>query len=311
MTESRTTGTTACYIVGDWGTTNLRLFLLDSASKQCLDRRNGPGIANTNPDQIPKILAKLIKPWIGQNIEQILLCGMVGSTIGWLDAGYINCPLPLATLKDHLFRVPTHGIPTQIVPGIRCTSPTGTIDVMRGEETQLLGALQCQAHLNSGSHLLCLPGTHSKWVQISSGVVESFLTSLSGELYATLKRHSILVPNTENNLPDEAVFIQGIQRSIEQSSCDLLHLLFETRSRQITGEISAEQAADFLSGLIIGKDIQNAIKLFGSTHSQSQIHFIANKSLNHLYSLACEHCKIPCQTLDGDQLSLAGMQTLR
>ncbi|MGS2722664.1 2-dehydro-3-deoxygalactonokinase [Porticoccus sp. GXU_MW_L64] len=303
--------TTACYIVGDWGTTNLRLFLLDSVSGDCLAQVNGPGIGKTAQDRIPELLSKLVSPWLDRNIEQILLCGMVGSTIGWLDAGYIDCPLPLITLKDHLCPVPDTKIPTRIVPGIRCQSPTGAMDIMRGEETQLLGALRSEPQLNQGSHLLCLPGTHSKWVLLKEGVAESFLTSLSGELFATLKSHSILAPGANDSSPDEEYFVQGVQRSIEQSSCDLIHLLFETRSRQIAGKLPAQQAADFLSGLIIGRDIQNALGLFADTDPQQPIHFIANPALNRLYCLACEQISLSCQALNGDQLSLLGMQTLR
>ncbi|MCV6604038.1 MAG: 2-dehydro-3-deoxygalactonokinase [Porticoccaceae bacterium] len=302
---------TTCYIAGDWGTSNLRLFLVDKSTGACLAKTQGPGVAQLDKVQIPALLNELTGKWQQQySVSDMLLCGMVGSTIGWQDAGYADCPLALSDLADHLCDVDGATLPTRIVPGIRCHSPTGATDIMRGEETQLLGALQSQPELATGNQLLCLPGTHSKWVAINNGVVENFLTSLSGELFAILKNHSILARDAGSGTIDEATFLSGVQRSTSQSHCDLTHLLFETRSRQISGELPAALAGDFLSGLIIGRDIQNALKVFKAT-LENPIYFIANPSLNHLYDLACEQTGIACQTLDGDQLSLSGMQAVR
>ena len=222
-----------------------------------------PVSANWKKQQIPELLEQLITPWRQEfNIEQIILCGMVGSSIGWLDSGYVDCPLQLSGLANSLCEVPGQRIPTTIIPGIRCHSHTGAVDIMRGEETQILGALQKQPQLCQGQHLLCLPGTHSKWVALQDGVVENFLTSLSGELFAILKTHSILARGANGSSTDETQFITGVKRNLAEPECDLLHLLFETRSRQISGQMPSSASADFLSGLIIGRDIQSALRLF-------------------------------------------------
>lgn len=312
-----------CYIAGDWGTSNLRLYLIDSASGQCLAQRSGLGVSQLERSQIPELLAELTVDWQrSQTVEVMILCGMVGSTIGWHDASYADCPLTLTNLADNLYAVadtnlPTYGtdLPTYIVPGIRCTSPTGAKDIMRGEETQLLGALQSKPELAKGRHLLCLPGTHSKWAVLQDGLVENFLTSLSGELFAILKAHSILTRDDENADTDETQFLAGVKRGAENPNTDLLHLLFDTRSRQISGELPPTKSASFLSGLIIGRDIQSAMHLFGSQNSSSQnsisIYFVANPALNHLYCLACSCLGIEGYALNGDQLSRMGIHALR
>lgn len=305
----------ACYIAGDWGTSNLRLHLIDSQSGACLSHCNGPGVSRVNQHEIPLLLHRLIAEWCQQhNIEALILCGMIGSTMGWRDAGYMDCPLTLSKLSDGLCKVPSTEIPTYIVPGIRCTSPTGATDIMRGEETQLLGALQSQPHLTKGRHLLCLPGTHSKWAVLQDGLVESFLTSLSGELFAILKDHGILVRDAPNDSVDETAFLEGVERGANNPKCDLLHLLFDTRSRQINGDLAPKKAADFLSGLIIGRDIQSAVRLFnaqGDPHSNLDITFVATPALNDLYGLASGYLGISSRKLDGSKLSRLGLHALR
>lgn len=300
------------YIAGDWGTTNLRLSLVDSAEGHCIAKSGGPGIGAISSDVISDTLDSLTADWVRDyGVKQAVLCGMVGSNIGWVDAGYVDCPLPLEQLCSQFVDAFSKKLNVSIVPGIRCTNPIGAIDVMRGEETQLLGALSKDADLHQGKHLVCMPGTHSKWVFIQDGVVHSFTTSVSGELFSIIGEYSVLARGAEADYWSSQAFSAGVLRSAENQDVDLNHLLFETRSRQISGQLAKEDAQSFLSGLIIGRDIVGARRMFANVCSTFRaITFISNPRLNGLYQHACDRLSIKCKTLDGDHLTRAGIHVL-
>ncbi|MEQ9022448.1 MAG: 2-dehydro-3-deoxygalactonokinase [Pseudomonadales bacterium] len=299
------------YIAGDWGTSNLRLYLVDTISGQCAATKSGPGISQVNANEIPDLLARLCEPWLQQhNISYSIYCGMVGSTIGWADAGYLDCPLDLNSLANKLCSPPNANMRSQIIPGVRCNSPTGATDVMRGEETQILGAIQKSPELLFGKHLLCLPGTHNKWVALKDGVVESFITSVCGELFSSLTKHSVLTRGATTSEFDKQYFIDGVIRSSEQRRTDLIHLLFETRSRQLGGQLPQKASADFLSGLIIGRDLLGACDLYSQVRLNTSVKIIADSSLSDLYALAGDQLDIPTDCLDGQELSRMGIHSL-
>lgn len=299
------------YIAGDWGTSNLRLFLVDTLSGECAATKSGPGISQVTSGEIPDLLAGLCESWLQQyNISYSIYCGMVGSSIGWADAGYLDCPLDLGSLANNLCSPPNASIRSQIIPGVRCMSPTGATDVMRGEETQILGALQKSPELLSGSHLLCLPGTHNKWVALRNGIVESFITSVCGELFSCLTKHSVLARGAATSEFDKRYFIDGVIRSSEQRQTDLIHLLFETRSRQLDGQLPQKASADFLSGLIIGRDLLGACELYNQAELNTSVKIIADSGLSDLYALAGDQLDIPTDCLNGQELSRMGIHCL-
>ncbi len=300
------------YIAGDWGTTNLRLSLVDSIDGHCIAKSAGPGIGAISSDAIADMLDGMTEAWVHDyGVKRAVLCGMVGSNIGWTDAGYVDCPLPLEQLQRQFVETSSTNLQVSIVPGIRCRNPIGAVDIMRGEETQLLGALSKNPNLYEGNQLVCMPGTHSKWVFMQDSVVENFTTSVSGELFSILAKHSVLARGAEPDYLSSQAFSNGVLRSAENMHVDLNHLLFETRSRQIAGQLVKEDAQSFLSGLIIGRDIMGARRMFADVCPASDaITFISNPKLNGLYQHACDRLNITCETLDGDHLTRAGIHVL-
>jgi len=235
-------------VAGDWGTSRLRLFLCDDRGT-ILDRADGPGVPAVK-DQFPQIFESMVDP--GESRHGALpavLCGMVGSSIGWAQAPYIACPALPAKIIGGC--IPLRGGRVRIVPGMRCENRLRAPDFMRGEETQILGALALEPALRRGAHLLCLPGTHTKWVWLVEAIIEEFLTVPTGELYATLRDHSVLVGSDfrSQDVTGGGAFEEGLKRFGEFPQVPVLHRLFECRSRLLGGELAAAGAAAKETGL--------------------------------------------------------------
>ncbi|SNS68154.1 2-keto-3-deoxygalactonate kinase [Azospirillum sp. RU38E] len=295
---------TRLYIAGDWGTSNLRLYLNGPAGVQA--RVDGPGIA-TAGGKAGELLDELTRPWVTQHGSlPVLLAGMVGSSIGWVQTPYLECPAGAEALGSALLEV-RPGV--RIVPGLACVNPAGAPDVMRGEETQLIGLLALHPELRQGRHLICLPGTHAKWALVKDGVVETFQTALSGELFALLNGGSVLVPPPHRKAPtDAATFRQGAERGVASGGA-ILHRLFETRARQMRGQLDPALAGSFLSGLIIGADVAQAISLFPAYGGQraATVVLVGEPALTGLYAEALSLLAVPSRRLDGGDCVLAGL----
>jgi 2-dehydro-3-deoxygalactonokinase len=263
------------FVAGDWGTSHLRLFLCRQT--QLLDQCAGPGVAHFAPGpdapSFPATLAGLLAPWMREHgTLPIWLAGMVGSRNGWHETPYVAAPADVRALAAAVFHFESAGLAVAIAPGLRCTNPLGAPDLMRGEETQICGALATNPQLAQERQILVLPGTHTKWVLLEQGQIVTFQTTLSGELYGLLKDHSMLArAGTSASLSPEATaeatrrgFELGLARVRTVSEVPFTHLIFEARSRQISGDWSQPQALGFLSGLLICQDVQGALTLFGN-----------------------------------------------
>lgn len=312
----------AFYIAGDWGSTHLRLWLVDQATGTVHDHCMGPGISLLagNTADIATTFFQLTDTWRKQfAVQQALLCGVVGSNIGWQTVDYMSCPvsllndplLPQKVLKKVPQQMPQNHdqeINIQLVPGLNCLREDHIPDSMRGEETQLIGALLTDPALSQGEQLVCLPGTHSKWVWLNQGSVGEFITGLSGELFAVLEQHSVLLSQLDatdhNHCPDH--FALGIERT--ENGSNLIQLLFETRSRQLSGQLSASAARAFLSGLIIGSDIRGIMQRSNTQHSE--IAFIGKPALCNHYQSASQQLGYTGRIIDGEKLVLAGLHFL-
>lgn len=291
---------TPAFIGGDWGTSRLRLFLCDAAGG-VLAREDGPGVAEAGA-QAADIFAQQTAAWDAS--LPAILCGMVGSTIGWREAAYLSCPVAADGIAQGTLRFDNSGRRIVIVPGLSCTNAAGLFDVMRGEETQILGALRLQPELAGGRHLLCLPGTHAKWALVEDGKVIRFQTGLSGELFALVSAHSVLARGAGAVNGDHPAFAEGLATARAQTQAGLLHLLFSTRSRQLAGEIPKEEAASYLSGLIIGEDVAAALRLFAP---DGAVTLICTPELASLYGQALAAHGIASSTVTGDEAALSGL----
>jgi 2-dehydro-3-deoxygalactonokinase len=172
----------------DWGTSNRRAWWLGSQGQVLAEHSDDQGLLAAQ-GRFAESLQALLQagPALPPGCPT-LMAGMVGAATGWQEAPYMDAAQPLAQLAGHLQAVAAAGPRCFIVPGVCFSAPDGTVDVMRGEETQLLGALA----LGHGDGWYVLPGTHSKWVRLAGGRVADLATYMTGELFALLTQHGTL-----------------------------------------------------------------------------------------------------------------------
>jgi 2-dehydro-3-deoxygalactonokinase len=296
--------THAAFIAGDWGTSRLRLSLCESTGTM-LAAVDGPGIARL-AETPAATFARLVAPWdAAHGALPAFLCGMVGSSLGWQTVPYLPCPARCDALAASALRIMDAGRPVLLLPGLSCRNRQDAPDRMRGEETQIAGAQHLEPRLAEGRHLLCLPGTHSKWVLLADGRVQQFQTALTGELYDLLCRHSVLLGGALPT-PDAAGFERGVTAARADHQGGLLPQLFSTRSLQLAGELGKDQAAAYLSGLMIGHEILGMRRLFAAEW-ESAITLIGEPALTGLYAQALKAFGTTAQALDGEDASLAGL----
>jgi 2-dehydro-3-deoxygalactonokinase len=291
------------FIAGDWGTTQLRLFLLSDAG--ILDARTGRGTGSLERSPQDEFTA-LASEWLqNHRISHAVLCGMVGSRNGWQETAYVRCPASFGELRSAFGHVRLRDLEVSIVPGLSCVAPTGAPDVMRGEETQIFGALQLQPELARGRQVLALPGTHTKWAIVESGRVVQFQTAFTGELFALLRTQSTLLKAgaAGSNAPDQTAFQRGLEEAREGA---LLHRLFQVRSRQLIDGLTADQATSLLSGLLLGSDVDHAQRLL----NPERVMLICEPTLSNAYSRALQSRGIASQRLDGNECALAALRAL-
>jgi len=289
----------AAFIAGDWGTSRLRLYLCD-AGGSVLARGEGEGASV--PDCAGRFDAAVVAWDNAHGVLPAVLSGMVGSTIGWREVPYLKCPAQPSAIAAAALRFEAGGRGIAILPGLTCRGKTGAPDVMRGEETQILGALRLHPNLAKGRHIFCMPGTHAKWVAVTDGAVTRFQTALSGELFELLRRHSVLARDSGDVDAQNPAFMLGLD--FARQKADLLHLLFSVRSRVVTGEMAKADAASYLSGLVLGKDIATALALFSV---DGPVQLICTPALAALYGKALSAYDAKCAVIDGDRASLAGL----
>jgi 2-dehydro-3-deoxygalactonokinase len=245
----------AALIAIDWGTTSVRAYRLDA--RGCiLDEKSALlGVQNVEAGRFPEALRALLGGAGGDDLPMIA-CGMIGSRQGWIEAPYRECPAPLAAIATALTPVP--GTRLCIVPGLICRDAYGVPDVMRGEETQIVGALDGDASSPPTRRIVILPGTHSKWALIGAAGIETFATFMTGELYAVLREHSIVGRLASAvGRGDGGAFDRGVRASLREAAA-LPHDLFSARTLALTAELAPAAVGDYLSGLLLGAEIAAA-----------------------------------------------------
>jgi 2-dehydro-3-deoxygalactonokinase len=291
------------FIAGDWGTSNLTLALCD-ATGHALESVKGPGAAESR-GRFAAVFDELTARWVGGGRLPAVLCGMVGSAFGWREVPYLPCPADLNELADEPVAA-RDGV--RIVPGMRCTNPLGAPDVMRGEETQLLGAQALDASMSRGKQLVCMPGTHTKWVSLNGSVVQEFLTAPTGELFAMLCEHSVLVRDPATPvIHDAAAFERGLVESAKHPEVSLLHKLFQARSLRLDRQLSPQAAASWMSGLLVGTDVGGALPLLANHDVDAPIYVIGAPQLTASYAVAIAHRGRTAVQIVGARAALAGL----
>ncbi len=303
-TDDRPSRSGAVFIAGDWGTSNLRLALCGQDGK-ALDIRKGPGAAESRGRFADEFDA-LTADWRREHGPlPAVMCGMVGSAFGWREAPYLPCPEDLDALAGATIEA-RDGV--RVVAGMRCTNPLGAPDVMRGEETQLLGARCLRPALGEGRQLVCLPGTHTKWVSLHNGVVQEFLTAPTGEIFALLCDHGVLVRERATALEHRpAEFELGLTEAARHPEVPLLHRIFQARSLRLDKQLPAEGAASWMSGLLIGTDVGGALPLFSDLGGDIPVHLVGGHELVDRYANALARHGREIVRIDGEAASLAGL----
>jgi len=235
----------------DWGTSTFRAYLVAGDGTVIDERRSDDGILAVESGRFAEILDARVSDWLDADAGPALMAGMVGSRQGWIEVPYVPCPAGIAEIGAGLRPVEWgRGRQAWIAPGVSCRDDAGIPDVMRGEEVQVLGALDALA---SPPEWLCLPGTHSKWVRIANGRIDAVTTHMTGEWFAVAKAHTILRRLIEDGPLDELAFEAGVRRASTPGG--LLHHVFGVRALGLFGELAGRSAGSYLSGLLIGHEL--------------------------------------------------------
>ena len=243
----------------EWGTSSLRGALLDFQGKVLDERTFARGILSVAPGEFPAVFDNCFGDWMQPPGLLCLISGMAGSRQGWLEAPYCPCPADFSALARQVAWIEPRRI--AIVPGLSIEK-AGIPDVMRGEETQVFGALQT---LGLRTARLVLPGTHSKWVRVEKSCITDFSTFMTGEVFALLRQHSILAKSMPAaDAPfDLQAFVQGL--ALARQGKGLLQTAFSVRTLSLFDRLGANALTSYLSGLLIGEEIQIQSLLPGET----------------------------------------------
>jgi 2-dehydro-3-deoxygalactonokinase len=229
----------------DWGTSSFRAYLADASGAELDAIPEGKGALTLQAGEHEAYIAGRLEAWRARYPGlPVVASGMVGARQGWLEAPYVACPAGAAEIASATVMAPG-GV--RILPGMSCLDARGAPDVMRGEETQILGA--------GGDGVFVLPGTHSKWARVERGRIVTFSTYMTGEVFAVLKTHSVLGRMMTEPREGEG-FSLGLDaaRALEHPG-DLLHAAFMARTFGLFGAVASDQLAEYLSGLLIGAEI--------------------------------------------------------
>ena len=285
----------------DWGTSTFRLWLLDADGNVLAERRSDDGLQGIGGREgFPGIMESHLAETGTPDGLPVIVCGMAGSRQGWVEARYLDTPAPLDRVVESAVRVEGISRDVRILPGVAQRDPDHP-DVIRGEETQLLGAVA--SGIEDG--LFCMPGTHSKWVALKAGTLEAFATYMTGELFGLLARQSILAHaiNDTKVKPDDPDFISAVEAGMARPA-DIANRIFEIRPSQLLGFSAVGSGAARLSGALIGTEITGAKARFGRL---DHVHLIASGSLSSLYAKALEATGTTVDTLDADEVVRRGL----
>jgi len=277
-------------IAVDWGTTTFRAYRLAPAGSIVEKRSAELGILAVQGDKFAEALESQIGDWLDADSGPVVMSGMIGSRQGWKEAPYARCPAGAKEIAARMVEVRWgSSYSAWIVPGLSCRDTQGVPDVMRGEETQILGALD---DVLEHSARICLPGTHSKWVQLEGGRMTRFATHMTGEVFAVLKAHSILGRMMTAADFDPVAFQSGVLRAREPGG--LLHHLFGVRSRGLVGDLTDDDSAAYLSGVLIGHELAAIPRLTGA------VYLLGVPQLARLYAEALKTYGVDAGVLDPD-----------
>lgn len=286
------------WIAADWGTTNLRVWALSDTGEILIHRGSDRGMGKLTPTEFEPALLDLIEDILPARGEvPIMVCGMAGSRQGWAEAPYKSVPCPPPSIADAT-RVKTADprLDVHILPGLKQLKPA---DVMRGEETQIAGFLADQPGF---SGTLCLPGTHTKWVKLKSGVVERFRTCMTGETFALYRHRSVLRHGLSESEFDTGAFKNAVLCVLQDPKVFASELFGIRAASLVAGQPPAE-ATGRLSGLLIGAELASIRDEF----DLADVAILGSSKIAGTYHAALECLGQDARLLDAESITLRGL----
>ncbi len=292
-------------IVGvDWGTTNRRAYVLDEQGMELRRHVDECGILKVGAGNFESSFKALLQT-LSVSSADVVMSGMVGSRNGWHQVPYLGTDHPLARLPEALVEIDASqdDLRCRIVPGYQTMDEFGTPDVMRGEETQIFGAL---AETGIANGWFVLPGTHSKWVRVAEGSIVNFMTFMTGELFALLSTHGTLASLTSDDTTMSKPFEAGL-RAAQRSG--FTHAAFGCRALVVTESMPASHASSYLSGLLIGAELADIRQKTGD-YPRGPVQVIGSPSLAARYIEALQFFDLPGRVWPPDDIYLAALRRL-
>ncbi|HTJ57452.1 MAG TPA: 2-dehydro-3-deoxygalactonokinase [Devosiaceae bacterium] len=297
------------WVAVDWGTTNLRAWGIGPGGEVTFAKSSAQGMGKLAPEGFAKVLAELLADEIsgdGPSID-VLICGMAGARQGWMEAPYLEAPADLGGVAFSAVRpsMPDSRLNPRILAGV-CQKLASTEDVMRGEETQILGL---SALLPGFTGTAVLPGTHSKWIAVNGRRIERFNTVMTGELYEVLRTHSVLRLSLSGDLdgPErEGGFTAGLEAGVAAPQ-KLAAMLFKVRAGSLLSNRQPDWCAGYLSGLLIGAEIGGQRDWL----ADGEIPLIGSPGLCGLYAKGLELVGAKSRIVDATEATLAGLKAAR
>lgn len=284
----------------DWGTSNLRVWLVDAAANVLGERQSPEGMGTLSPDRFAGVLEGHLAALGAEPDLPAVIAGMAGARAGWIEAPYVETPAGLTDLHRQAASAPGIDRDVRILPGV-CQRRAGAEDVMRGEETQLLGAVAS----GLSDALFCLPGTHSKWVSLDGGRISHFTTVMTGELFQLISRQSILRLSIGEGraAAEHPAFGQAVEEALA-GDFSLTSRLFSIRAQALLSGADEASAASRLSGLLLGAEIAAMRPRLGQGQ---RVQLIGSGALTELYVAALTLAGVQTVSLDGGELVRKGL----
>ncbi len=290
----------ADWIAVDWGTTNLRAWAMGADGGILAAAESADGMGKLERDGFEPALLRLVEPWLGVGVTDVIACGMVGSRQGWVEAAYGR--VPVAPLGDGMTAAPVRDaqLRVSVLSGVAQDKPA---DVMRGEETQIAGFL---AERPDFTGVIAMPGTHTKWVQILEGEIFHFATFMTGEMFALLSKHSVLRHSVDAAGSDEDAFRMAFEDAMARPE-RVAGMLFSLRAETLLQGLGPEAAGARLSGLLLGLELAAARPYWLG----QDVVLMAEAPLLGLYQVALGTVGLVPEVSDPDGCVLAGLRAAR
>ena len=264
----------ATWIAADWGTTHMRAWSIDANDNVLAYSESDEGMKDLDQNEFEIKLLSLIEAWIDDDkITPVMACGMVGAKQGWVETPYQQTPcLPFNINQLTSANTEDRRIQVNLIPGVMQQEPA---DIMRGEETQISGFLKTNPSFDG---MVCLPGTHAKWVKVGEGKIERFTTFMTGELFGVISKNTLISHSFKEDGWHQSSFEKGLRSGFESPSL-IAAELFSLRAESILNDLDCDSVRARLSDLLIGLELHGTQTYW----RDNNVVFIGSENLTENY----------------------------